>query len=232
MKNKELSIIIPAYLEEENLKIILPRLKDVLKTISDNCEILVVDTIEPKDNTKKVCNDNEAIYVNRTGGNDYGDAIRTGIKSVNGEYTIFMDADGSHDPEFVKVLYDNKENQDVVVASRYIKGGNTENSKILIFMSLIVNVIYSLVLGIKCNDISNSFKLYKTADLKDLKLNCNNFDVVEEIIFKLKKKKKILKIKEIPFLFKKRMFGNTKRNLFLFMLSYIVTIIKLRFIKE
>jgi len=45
----------------------------------------------------------------------------------------------------------------------------------------------------------------------------------------LKKKKKELHIKELPFLFKKRMFGTTKRNLFLFILTYFITIIKLRF---
>ncbi len=229
MENIELSIIMPAYLEEENLRIILPRLFDVLKRIGRNYEVLTVDTMKAMDNTKKVCEENGAIYINRSGGNNYGDAIRTGINYANGKYTIFMDADGSHDPEFINNLYENKEGQDVVVASRYVEGGNTDNNKLLIFMSLVVNILYSVILNIKCKDISNSFKLYKTADLKDLKLNCNNFDVVEEIIFKLKKKKGNLNIKELPFLFKKRMFGSTKRNLFLFFLSYIVTIIKLRF---
>jgi len=232
MENKELSIIVPAYLEEENLKIILPRLSSVLKEISNRCEILVVDTMIAMDCTQKVCEENGAVYINRLGGNNYGDAIRTGISHANGQYIIFMDADGSHDPEFIKNLYQNKEGQDVVVASRYVAGGNTDNSKLLIFMSLVVNVLYSLILNIQCKDISNSFKLYKTADIKELKLKCNNFDVVEEIIFKLKKKKGNLHIKELPFLFKKRMLGSTKRNLFAFMLSYVVTIIKLRFMKD
>ena len=232
MVNKELSVIIPAYLEEENLRIILPRLSATLKEISDSCEVLVVDTVKAMDNTKKVCEENGVTCINRLNGNNYGDAIRTGIDCANGTYTIFMDADGSHAPEFIKNLYENKENQDVVIASRYVEGGNTDNSKLLILMSRVVNVLYSLVFNIKCKDISNSFKLYKTADLKDLKLRCDNFDVVEEIIFKLKKKKGNLRVKELPFLFKKRMFGSTKRNLFLFMLSYIITLIKLRFINK
>lgn len=231
MENKELSIIIPAYLEEENLRIILPRLNAILQEIGDNCEILVVDTMEKMDNTKMVCEEYGATYINRIGGNDYGDAIRTGISRASGQYTIFMDADGSHDPEFIKNLYNIKDNYDVVIASRYIAGGNTDNSKLLILMSLVVNVAYSLILNIKCKDISNSFKLYKTDDLRDLRLMCNNFDIVEEILFKLKKKKHNLRIKELPFLFKKRIFGHTKRNLFVFMLSYIVTIVKLRFSK-
>lgn len=232
MASKELSIIIPAYLEEENLRIILPRLSNALREISDNWEILVMDTMKAMDGARKVCEENGAAYINRSGGNDYGDAIRTGIERAESEYAIFMDADGSHDPEFIKNLYENKENQDVVVASRYVEGGNTDNSKLLIFMSLVVNILYSLVLNIKCRDISNSFKLYKTADLKNLKLRCNNFDIVEEIMYKLKKTKGNLRIKELPFLFKKRMFGDTKRNLFLFVLSYFFTLIKLRFFNK
>ncbi|PIZ92924.1 MAG: glycosyl transferase family 2 [Candidatus Magasanikbacteria bacterium CG_4_10_14_0_2_um_filter_41_10] len=228
MEKKELSIIIPSYLEEENLNIILPRINHVLQEIG-NSEVLVIDTEEAMDNTKKICEENAVRYINRIGGNTYGDAIRTGIEQSNSVYTIFMDADGSHDPEFIKNLYENKAEQDVVIASRYIEGGDTDNSKMLILMSLIVNSLYAFVLNIKCKDISNSFKLYHTVDLKDLKLYCNNFDIVEEILFKLKKKKKELHIKELPFLFKKRMFGTTKRNLFLFILTYFITIIKLRF---
>lgn len=229
MEAKELSIIIPAYLEEENLRIILPRLNSVLADIGSDYEVIVVDTMKSIDNTRKVCEENHAFYYNRSGGNNYGDAVRTGIERASGRFTIFMDADGSHTPEFIKNLYAHKEGQDVVVASRYTEGGGTDNSRLLIFMSLVVNVLYAIILNIKCKDISNSFKLYKTADLKELRLKCDNFDIVEEIIFKLSKNRPNLRIKELPFLFKKRMFGNTKRNLLVFMLSYIVTIFRLRF---
>jgi dolichol-phosphate mannosyltransferase len=229
MENIELSIIIPAYLEEENLKIILPRIHDILKSSEIKYEILVIDTIKAMDDTAAVCEDNSASHISRQGGNNYGDAIRTGIGEAQGQYLIFMDADGSHSPEFIRKLYDNRDSFDVVVASRYIEGGNTNNNRMLIFMSLIVNKMYSCILNIKCKDISNSFKLYKTADIKGLRLKCSNFDIVEEIIFKLKKQKDNLRIKELPFVFEKRMFGATKRNLVLFIFSYLVTIIKLRF---
>lgn len=228
--NKELSVIIPAYLESENLRVLLPRLMDSLKGMQLAFDVIVVDTMEPKDETPAVCRQFGALYFNRKNGNNYGDAIRTGIEHAEGAYTIFMDADGSHAPEFVKTLYDNRSLGDVVIASRYVEGGDTDNGKLLIFMSLFVNVIYSFVLGLHCKDVSNSFKLYKTDDLKSLSLKCNNFDIVEEILFRLKQKKgKSLRIKEIPFAFKKRMFGETKRNLFFFMLSYVVTLFKLRF---
>lgn len=225
----KLSVIMPAYLEEENLRIILPRLKIALDKLDQGYEILVVDTMEPMDKTKSVCVENKVIYINRRGGNNYGDAARTGIETAVGEHIVFMDADGSHAPEFIHDLYKFKDDYDVVIASRYVDGGATDNNKILILMSMIVNMTYSLFLNLKYKDISNSFKLYRANLLKKVKLNCDNFDVVEEILFKLKKANKALKVKEIPFAFKKRMFGHTKRNLFSFTLSYIITIIKLRF---
>ncbi len=74
MDDIKLTIIIPAYLEEENLRLILPRLNDELKKIGDTFEVLVIDTMQPMDNTKDVCAMNNAHYVPQEGGNHYGDA--------------------------------------------------------------------------------------------------------------------------------------------------------------
>jgi len=219
----------PCYLEEENLRFLLPRLVKELTTIGDTFEILIIDTMQSMDNTKDVCNENKATYIPRETGNNYGDAIRTGIKYARGEYIIFMDADGSHSPEFVHNLYKYKNAYDVIIASRYISGGSTDNNQLLILMSYITNITYSMVLNLQVKDISNSFKLYKTSCLKELTLRCKNFDIVEEILYKIKKNHHEIKVLEIPYSFKERMFGHTKRNLFFFILTYIITIIRLRF---
>jgi dolichol-phosphate mannosyltransferase len=227
----DLSIVIPSYLEEENLQILIPRIIQQASNITKSFEILIIDTITPMDGTQELCNATGVSYIPRQGGNRYGDAVRTGIQAAKGQYLIFMDADGSHPPHFIKRLYRAKDNSDVVIASRYTDGGITENHFVLILMSRIVNLGYRLILGLKPKDISNSFKLYKTKQIKELTLNCNNFDIVEEILFKLVRRNKDLKIIEIPFSFKKRMFGKTKRNLVLFIFTYALTLIKLRFFK-
>jgi dolichol-phosphate mannosyltransferase len=219
----------PAYLEEENLRLLLPRLKRELASIGEPFEILIVDTMQPMDNTKEVCALCGVTYLPRENGNNYGDAIRTGILHAQGEYTIVMDADGSHSPEFIHKLYNHKDMYDIVIASRYIQGGSTDNSRILIVLSYITNISYSIILNLNYKDISNSFRLYKTRYLKGLHLKCKNFDIVEEILYKIKKTDKDIAILEIPYSFKERLFGHTKRNLFLFVLSYIATIIRLRF---
>jgi len=225
----ELTIVLPAYLEEENLRILLPRLIETLTKMAVSHEVLVVDTREAMDFTQEVCLQHGVVYINREGGNHFGDAVRTGINHAQGKNIVFMDADGSHSPEFIPTMYQFVNEYDVVIASRYVKGGGTDNIKVLVWMSLVLNFLYSLILNLKCKDVSNSFKIYRSSLLKGLTLHCNNFDIVEEILFKIVKTNRLVRIKEVPFTFKQRMFGQTKRNLLLFIFTFIVTIIKLRF---
>lgn len=225
----DLTVVLPSYLEEENLRLLLPRIKEHCQHLTPNFEVLVVDTMTPMDGTSEVCREVGVTYLNRQGGNTYGDAVRTGISHSKGNKVLFMDADGSHPPSVLDELYQNKDQANIVVASRYVEGGFTENSRILVLMSLIVNLGYRLVLGLKCKDVSNSFKLYPGDSLRSLKLGCNNFDIVEEILFKMVRNNPGFKIKEIPFSFKKRMFGETKRNLFVFIFTYVITLFRLRF---
>jgi len=227
---QDLCVVIPAYLEEENLRHILPRISNVLRFMNIKYEIFVVDTCKPMDQTQNVCaHFSDVKYINRTPKNFYGDAVRTGIREANAHYVLFMDADGSHTPEFIPILFDRRLYYDVVIASRYTKGGGTDNNKMLIAMSKAVNTIYSVVLNIKCKDISNSYKLYRGDLIKNLELHCKNFDIIEELLFKLSKTNKNLRICEVPYVFKARMFGYTKRNLIKFVFSFAFTLFKLRF---
>jgi len=223
----ELSVVIPAYREEENLRILLPRIISVVDELTPFNEIIVVDTMTPLDSTREVCETLDVRYCPRSGSNSFGSAVRTGIAASRGENVIFMDADGSHAPEFIAELYAHRADHDVVVASRYVDGGHTENPASLVWMSWFLNLTYRLVLGLKCHDVSNSFKMYRGDQLRSLTLRCENFDIVEEILFRLHRKFDVT-IEELPFTFRKRMFGETKRNLVLFVATYLFTMIRLR----
>ncbi len=230
----ELSIILPAYKEAENLKKILPSINSVLQSQNVKYEIIVVDTIEKMDDTFDVCKLNNVVCIFRQGGNYYGDAIRTGIHNSKGKYILIMDADGSHEVKSIVELYKkiSDDDYDIVVGSRYCKGGKTDNNFILKAMSWMLNVTYRVIFGLKVKDCSNSFRIYDSNKLKSIELECINFDIVEEILIKLQLKFPLLKMGEVPVHFKKREEGFSKRDLVKFILTYFSTIKRLLYLKN
>jgi len=223
----ELSIVLPSYQEADSLRQMLPVLNDVARSLAASYEIVVIDTEQPLDDTPRICADFGVTYMARRGGALYGHAIRTALQEVRGQYVIFMDADGSHNPRFLPQLWAERDQAELVIASRYVRGGKTENPAVLIFLSLMVNVVFRVVLGLKCYDVSNSFRLYRGQALRQLELECDNFDIIEEILIKLSYAQPGFRIKEIPFTFEKRKAGTTKRQLVAFAIGYLATLRRL-----
>ena len=90
-----------------------------------------------------------------------------------------------------------------------------------------MNLIFRLVLGLQCADVSNSFRLYRGDDIRSLTLTCENFDIVEEILIKLVVPSPEYRVREIPFTFRKRAHGESKRRLVAFAFGYLATLWKL-----
>lgn len=226
----KISVVLPAYQESENLKDILPKLHSTLAQLDTPYEILVIDTENPMDETASVCRSENARYIQRRGGNYYGDAIRTGFSDATGEYIVVMDADGSHNPEAILQFFSEMETgqYDVIIGSRYCKGGTSHNGPILKFMSWCLNLTYRIIFHLNVNDVSDSFRMYKADQIKKLPLTCNNFDIVEEILVRLSLDMPNLRIKEVPIHFNKRAYGESKRDLVKFILSYLSTIYRLK----
>ncbi len=208
---------------------LLPRLLTSLDTTGLDYEILILDRTVSTDLTHTLQSLSPKIrIINRSPTDCYGDAVRSGIKHSDGAFILFMDADGSHDPEFIETMLKWRSSSDVVIASRYIQGGGSFNGPLLKLMSLMVNLSYSIILNIPAKDVSNSFKLYNREVLKSLTLRSNNFDIIEEILYKALKNNRNLKIVEIPYFFKERIHGTTKRDLLSFSFSFLITLIRLR----
>jgi dolichol-phosphate mannosyltransferase len=223
----ELSVVLPACQEGDNLRQILPVLNDVARSLMASYEIVVIDTEQPLDDTPAICAELGVTRVPRRGGALYGHATRTALEVVRGKHVIFMDADGSHNPRVLPQLWAERDHADLVIASRYVRGGKTENPAVLIFLSLMVNVVFRVVLGLECHDVSSSFRLYRADALRRLELECDNFDIIEEILIKLSCAQPSFRIKEIPFTFEKRKAGATKRRLVAFAIGYLATLWRL-----
>lgn len=228
----ELSIILPAYEEAENLQRLLPVLQKVAGELEPSHEILVVDTTKPRDRSPEICRSHCVTYLPREGGECYGHAIRTGIAACRGKWVVLMDADGSHNPAFIRELWKKRGAADLIIASRYVSGGRTENPPILIFLSWVVNVVFRFVLDLRCWDVSNSFRLYRGDDLRRLQLQCRHFDIVEEILILLCGIHPGYRLLEIPATFEERKAGKTKRQLFIFALGYLAVLWRLWFLRR
>lgn len=139
-----------------------------------------------------------------------------------------MDSDGSHNPAELKKLWELRETADVIIGSRYVKGGETENPFVLILMSRVLNLAYKFAFQLSVADVSNSFRLYRGDQLRGLHLVSNNFDVVEEILIRLVAGKAQATAREVPITFEQRKAGESKRNLPKFMLSYLSSMATMR----
>ena len=222
-----LSIVIPSYSEAENLFTLLPELRRVSRDLTQHVEIIVVDTMEPTDNTEEVCQKFGVRYVRRENSDNYGDAIRTGIKETKGKYVITMDADGSHSAEFILQLWDKRTEADIVIASRFMPGGSTDNPFMLTAMSKVLNFVFRHITGVRAFDTSNSFRLYNGDLLRDQRLVCLHFDVLQELLVKVTHHDPT-RVIEIPYHFRERVSGRSKRRVLQFSLNYLVTLHMLR----
>lgn len=233
MENASLTVVLPAYDELDNLRILLPELHEVLDGLTSwRTSIHVVLRCEPAPGEEDEVRALGAVPVRRGPTDSFGDAIRTGIASVDAESThvVFMDADGSHPPETIPRLLEQGDGNDVVVASRYIDGGQSDNGLVLRAMSRSLNLCFRMVLGIPCRDVSTNFKLYRREQLQSITLTCDKFDIVEEILFRLQRlvSPRALRIHEVPDYFRERRHGESKRQLGPFVAAYLVTLTRLR----
>jgi len=228
-----ISVVLLAYKEADNIRVLLPQLREIMGSLGEEYEIIVIDTKEPLDDTSSVCSEFGAKYYNQTEPG-FGGAYRKGIEVATGDKMLVLDSDGSHDPKFIPAMYERfTEGYSVVIGSRYIEGGSTSDSKSSQIMSAILNGVFRFFLGLKIKDMSTNFRIYRLDVLKQLHLTCTNYDVLEEILLamNLKMGKKEFSFSEVPISFHKRIYGESKRRLIPFIISYIGTLIRLTFMR-
>lgn len=227
-----LSVVIPAYNEAENLKILLPELHSVISSsLGIGYELIVIDAAASDDDSESVCILNKTRYIKQTNAG-YADAFRTGIAESENELLLVVDADNSQDISKISQMYNAINNgADIAIGSRYTEGGKTDDPPLSVFMSKLLNGTYRFILGFNEKDISTDFRIYKKFLLKEIVTECDNFDVIEETIFLLKRKYPSLKVVEIPIHYRQRAEGISKRKLFRFIIGYLKLLIRLMRIK-
>lgn len=179
----KLTLLIPANKEAESLPIFLNEL------INYNYKKMVVLQKEDEKtiNSIKDFNDIQIIIQKKRG---YGSALKEGLENVKTEFFCIINADGSMDPKYLNQMLIDCENNDLIFASRYLKGGGSDDDNFVTFIgnkgfSFLGNFLFKLGLS----DILYTYILGRTAKAKELNLKYNDFRICVEIPIMAKYKK-------------------------------------------
>lgn len=175
-----LSVIIPALNEQKNLSLLLPKLHQILRTITISYEIRIVDENADME-TRAIVQSNSCILLSPEC-KGYGAALKAGITSAQGIYILTMDADLSHSPDFINSLWEARQKADIIIASRYVTGGRALMPFSRLILSKILNKVFSRGLDLKIQDMSSGFRLYKASTVKKKLFVSNDFDILQEIL--------------------------------------------------
>src|SRR5579862_2324886 len=99
----DMSVILPVMNEAENLRVLIPRLIALLDREHITHEIIVIDG-PSTDGTSEVARELGARVVGERK-RGYAGALETGIAEAQGDYVLTLDADQSHDPDFVVKMW-------------------------------------------------------------------------------------------------------------------------------
>jgi dolichol-phosphate mannosyltransferase len=211
-------IVVPTYNERDNVREIAARLLAALS----GTELLFVDDNSP-DGTGAVLDELAAgeprIHVmHRAGklglGTAYVEGFGWGL-ARSYEYLFEMDADGSHDPKYLpQMLSLAKDGADVVIGSRYVPGGGTQNWGIgRRLISRCGSVYARTVLGVKLRDLTAGFMCWRASALQAIDLSTitsNGYSF--QIEMKYRALKQNLRVVETPIKFIDRRVGQSKMS--------------------
>jgi len=234
----DISIVIPTYNEKDNINILLNRTIKSLDSINckddsgiDNIceyEILVIDDNSPDGTSEIVKKYKLKQYIsserskNKLNGNikcivrknerGLASAVVEGFKNARGDIIIVMDADLQHPPEkIVSMIKELNNGNDIVVGSRYLEENGFNNFNL--FRKIVsksanipAKILFSELRNVK--DIQSGFFAIRKEVIDGIKLNPFGYKILLEIL--VMGTGNYNKVKEIPFEFNKREYGNTK----------------------
>lgn len=195
-----ISVILPTK-EEPGVGELVEQINKVLDGV--NHEILIVDKSKLAPKIKGA-----RIHKQKTDG--LGSAVLEGMTHAKGDVFVVMDADFSHAPSDIKRLLEKVDDYDIVIGSRYVKGGFNDDNFMNVSISRVCCFFASKFLGLKTKDCLSGFAAMKRHVFDSIELNPYGFKINMEILYKAKRKG--YKATEVPIRFLPRKIGKSKRG--------------------
>ena len=213
-------IIIPTYKEKENIKSIIV----AIFALEKDFDILVIDDNSP-DGTADIVRGlvqkfpDRLYMLERQGKLGLGTAYIMGFKYAlehNYEYIFEMDADFSHNPKDLILLYKAcaVDGKDMAIGSRYASGVNVVNWPMgRVLLSYFASIYVQIVTGMPIKDSTAGFVCYKRKVLETINLDKVKFiGYAFQIEMKFTSWKFGFKIVEVPIIFTNRALGESKMS--------------------
>ncbi len=200
MSIQKLSILIPAYNEENTIQVILDKVKEVVLPNSIQKEIVIVNdcssdsTVQKVEEYKAKNADMDIRFFSQEVNKGKGAAINRAIQECTGDYMIVQDADLEYDPQEYNLLLKPvfMDNADVVYGSRFV---GHHPHRILFFWHSIGNRfltrLSNMMTNLNLTDMETCYKLIRTSIAKDIEIKEKRFGIEPEITAKLAKRKGI-----------------------------------------
>ncbi len=213
-------VIIPMYNERENAAAII----DAVLALKHGFDVLVIDDNSPDGTSDIVCGKmsqypGRVYMIERSGKLGLGTAYIEGFKWAldNGYGYVFeMDADFSHNPKDLELLYMEcaEKGADVAVGSRYVTGVNVVNWPMgRVLMSYFASKYVQFVTGLKVKDTTAGFACYRSEVLRTMELDKIRFKgYAFQIEIKFTAVKCGFKVTEVPIIFVNRVLGTSKMS--------------------
>ncbi|NQT33165.1 MAG: polyprenol monophosphomannose synthase [Candidatus Omnitrophica bacterium] len=225
-------VIIPTYNESEVITDLVGKVLEV----SPDADILVVDDNSP-DGTGDIIDglsnsDGRINCLHRSKKEGIGPAYIDGFKWAierGYDHILQMDADFSHGPEYVPHLFKLAQEYDLVIGSRYVPGGGTENWGVVRKIISIWGSLYAqAILWIPIKDLTGGFKCWNKRVLENIGLNnIQTKGYAFQIETTYRAFKKGYRIKEYPIVFTDRRVGETKMSRKIF-IEAIFAVLRMR----
>ncbi len=215
-------LVIPTYNEAENVgPIVRAAAQQLEQTVPGDFRILVVDDNSP-DGTGRLADElaselGVVEVLHRPGKNGLGQAYVAGFGvalEAGAELIMEMDADFSHDPRYLPELLAAAEQADVVLGSRYVKGGGTRDWGLLRRMISRGGGLYArTILGVDIRDLTGGFKCIRRSVLESIDLPTVRAEgYVFQIEVTYRAVRMGFRVVEVPIVFRDRTVGTSKMS--------------------
>ena len=174
----DLTLIIPAKKEKESLPKVLQSLEYL------NHKIIVSLPKNDLETINSVKNFN--ILIHEQIGKGYGNSITEGINKCSTKYFCIFNADGSFEYKDLEKMLIKCKNNDFVFASRYLRGGGSDDDTIITYIgNKIFSFVGRLLFSLNLSDILYTYVLGQTSKFKELNIKSNDFRFCVEFPIKI-----------------------------------------------